>query len=218
MGVKDTAKGAQGSQKRAMLKKSGFQSHEGGLRKLSDLGSDLSKEIPLGMHQKMPDNATIHDAKDRAVELRDSQTSDLYQRERKRLGDPAEGNETKWDGEAIKNLDRVVCGAPSEDVENMPADQGETMIGALSKCKGKGKHGAQRASVRAHAGNQQFNFSGIHPHDVEGFGKLAVNLDVDDIKKDAAEEPKSILLSNCEQSRHERELWRRYGQVSPGLM
>ena len=60
-----------------------------------------------------------------------------------------------------RNLDRVVCGAPSEDVENMPADQGETMIGALSKCKGKGKHGAQRASVRAHAGNQQFNFSGM---------------------------------------------------------
>ena len=76
-----------------------------------------------------------------------------------------------------RNLDRVVCGAPSEDVENMPADQGETMIGALSKCKGKGKHGAQRASVRARAGNQQFNFSGIYPHDVEGFGKLAVNLE-----------------------------------------
>ena len=54
------------------------------------------------MHRKMPDNATIHEAKDRTVELRDSQTSDLYQRERKRLGDPAEGNETKWDGEAIK--------------------------------------------------------------------------------------------------------------------
>ena len=74
-----------------------------------------------------------------------------------------------------RNLDRVVCGAPSEDVENMPADQGETMIGALSKCKGK--HGAQRACVRAHADNQQLNFSRVEPDDIEGFGKLAVNLE-----------------------------------------
>ncbi|XP_065832005.1 uncharacterized protein [Oscarella lobularis] len=178
--------------------------HQGGLKKLSDFGSDLSKEIPLGMHRKMPDNATIHEAKDRAVELRDSQTSDLYQRERKRVGDPAEGNETKWDGEAIKNLDRVVCGAPSEDVENMPADRGETCIGALSKCKGK--HGAQGASVRAHASNQQL---ALNPTISKGFGKLAVNLDVDDIKKMPQKSRRSILLSNCEQSRHEGERWRR---------
>ena len=71
-----------------------------------------------------------------------------------------------------RNLDRVVCGAPSEDVENMPADRGETCIGALSKCKGK--HGAQGASVRAHASNQQL---ALNPTISKGFGKLAVNLE-----------------------------------------
>ena len=104
--------------------------HQGGL---NDFGSDLSKEIPLGMHRKMPDNATIHEAKDRAVELRDSQTSDLYQRERKRVGDPAVGrrsDQVSFEAKRLRvciecnvcrlssrNLDRVVCGAPSEDVE-----------------------------------------------------------------------------------------------------
>jgi hypothetical protein len=187
-GLKNHVRNALPSLQRKLTQKT----QEGGERRPSKMGGDLSQHVSLRQMRKLNDSDTIYDKDTFKSSFKRHQVSQMFDRLKRpdSLGAPDsldKDNLTKWTGQTIRDyVGGLLSGASSDDLEKLPIDSIPDAISTL------GQHGYthKQGQTMVDSFRKQLmpNFTVFDTSDVRSLGPMVDQLygkDLDELKSGA---------------------------------